>query len=70
MWVLRTTGRDLVIPWLNEAVSRGTTYTGINGSPKESLNKYIFNCYLLVKIDADSDILGYICNYEVFFFIC
>ena len=23
---------------------------------------------MLVKIDADSDILGFICNYEVFFF--
>ena len=41
---------------------------GINGSSKESLNKYYFNCYLLVKIYADSDILGFICNYEVVFF--
>ena len=24
---------------------------------------------MLVQIDADSDILGFICNYEVFFFI-
>ena len=38
----------------------------INGSSNESLKKYYFNCYLLVKIDADSDILGFICNNEVF----
>ena len=70
IWVLCTTGRDFVIPWLYEALLRGTTYTGINGSPKESLNKYIFICYLLVKIDADYGILGFICYNEVFLEEC
>ena len=65
-----TTGRDLVIPWPYEAVLRGTTYTGINGSPKESLNKYIFNCYFLVKIHADYGISGFICYNEVFLEEC